>query len=551
MGTLRNSEVMDFTGGINTVVAPHLIAKQEALHLVNVDIDFGSLKSVPNAELVQPIAGSHFVEFRGKIYSYNGWRSNTRQDNNLYWSDGTTLGKILWDGRELPLGMVTPTTIPTLAAGSAGPHLGDFKYTYTFYSTDTGVESAPCSLTDYFTAASTDIVISGMQTLPPEADRYRLYRIGGYLPRFTMVAELEVDTYTDSLDDTQIDGRLLQTMRSGLPIQGTTNLTELNGRLFGSVGSKVYFSALGNADAWYASDFFTLPSDIIGIASSPAGLIILGDQFVYTLAGSNPSNFRLKVVSNHIGCISAASIAYIKGAAIWLSETGICLSNGYDVENLTANKIEAIKNRNVTSSTVINNVYYLHFELSTEYPDNNIVVMDFKRGNKYSFHYLQYENMDSIGNVSDVLHLSSGIDDLIFLDCDKPLLCSDFLLCSEYSINKIGDGIENKLAKLVYVSPQFVDGTIGTLKEYDKVRINFRGAFKVKVIFSDLEVAVEANISTIAKTVVYENIEYTEDRGVIIGIPNNNNTSYSISFVIEGIGSIKSIQYSWKPRELP
>ncbi len=550
MGTLQVSEVMDFTGGTNTVVAPHLIKKSEALYLVNADIDFGSLKSVVNLNRLGDLNGSHFVDFNNKVYSYQGWRSNTRQNNNLYWSDGKSTGKILWDGRELPLGITTPTTVPTISLDGSGPHKGDFKYTYTFYSNETDVESAPCKLPDYLYADSNSLKISGMQSLPANANRYRIYRIGGYLPRFTLVAEVETNSYRDSLDDTEIDGRLLHTMRCGTPPEGLKNMTELNGRLFGSVGTKIYFSALGNADAWYISDHYIMPSEVVGIASSATGLIILGRDYVYNLAGTSPQNFRLRVISNYIGCVAAESIAYIAGLAIWLSEAGVCTSNGSGIENITFNKIDNIDIKNITSSMVINNIYTLHF-IPDVPGDPNILVMDFRLGDKYSFYYLKYERIGSIGNIQDKPSLSTVATDVIFMPCNEPLMCDSFIPCSEYNLNTLGDEQDNGLTTLVYASPQFVEGSLGTLKEYDKVRITFSGKFNVKVLFSGLDVVVEETIENNAKLTKFEGAEYPENQSVILGIPNNNNTSYSISFVIKGVGSIKSIQYSWKPRELP
>jgi len=219
MGNTINTEVIDFTGGMHSVKAPHMIAKNECRALVNVDIREGSLLSMPNPKLIKQAMASHFVQFDDNLYYYDNFRSNALMNNNLYWANGVSSGKILWDGRELPLGLPTPNHACDLDAvnDGVGEHKGDFKYTYTFYSTDTGTESAPAPLPPYLNVDRADIRVSGMEALPPEADRYRIYRIGGYLARFTMVAEIE-DTetpYTDELDDTEMDGRLLHTLRAG------------------------------------------------------------------------------------------------------------------------------------------------------------------------------------------------------------------------------------------------------------------------------------------------------------------------------------------------
>ena len=586
MGVSTNSEVVDFTGGMNTVKAKHLIAPSEAQGLVNVDIRNGSLLSMPQLKRVFPALGTHFVEFRDRPYYYDSFRTNAFMDNNMYWADGKDTGKVLWDGRRLPLGLPTPATALTLSsAGNTpdGTHVGDFKYTYTFYSTDTGVESAPAPLPSYLTVDQDDIMLDGFEPFPvdaednPLADRYRLYRIGGYLSNFVMVTELETTDipYRDELDDTEVDGRILTTIRSGPPIPQLNDMVELNGRLFGSVGSKVYYSALGNPDAWYEYDYFIMPDLITGMAKAPAGLLVFGVNFVYLLAGSNPQNFRLKVVSNIIGCIARESIAYLQENVIWLSANGICSSNGYQITNLTADKIANIDHIKPTSACVLNEVYYMHFQpiltpsnllfpSDILYPmaskgvhllDSGIISMDFKRGNLYSYNLYDYDDMMSLGVIRGNVHTIGTNPGFVAMPCSEPLGCDDYLVCTRYDLNILGTYESRQFTKLLYISPQFIDGSMSTLKQYDKVRINVWGEFNIKVIFSDGTVVVEENVvnkpnNLLMKLVTAKDVEYSEDNITIIGIPNDNNNSYSIGFVIEGVGVIKSIQYSWKTREL-
>jgi len=587
MGVSTNSESVDFTGGMNTVTARHLIAPSEAIALINVDIRNGSLLSMPELKRVIPANGSHFVEFRDRPYYYDSFRANAFMDNNMYWANGKETGKVLWDGRKLPLGIPTPTIPLSLASAGntpSGTHTGDFKYTYTFYSTDTGVESAPAPLPPYLTVDLEDIVLDGFEPFPvdtegePIADTYRLYRIGGYLPTFTLVEQITTlqIPYTDVLDDTEIDGRILYTIRSGPPIPQLNDLVELNGRLFGSVGTKVYYSALGNPDAWYGYDFFTMPDRITGMAKSPGGLIVFGVTFTYLLAGDGPTSFRLKVISNKLGCVARESIAYLRDSVIWLGTTGILSSNGYRITNLTADKIANIDNLKATSACVVNEVYYLHFQpilvpsnslfpsdtlyplssVGTDILESGIVSMDFKRGNLYSYNLYDYSEMSSIGIIRGDVHVITGDGSYVGMDCNQPLSCEDYIKCTRYDLNILGTYDSRQFTELTYASPQFIDGSLATLKQYDKVRINMWGEFTVKVLFSDGTIAVEEKIvnkppETLIALLNAGDIEYSEDNTVTIGIPNNNNNSYSIAFVIQGKGVVKSIQYSWKNREQP
>ncbi len=689
MGASTNTEIIDFTAGMNTVQAKHLIAPNEARALVNVNIQNGSLLSVPTLLHLGRAAQPYFMEFIGRVYYYRHFRTNALMNNNWYWADGVSTGKVLWDGRRLPLGILTPTTPATITDAlntPDGTHTGDFKYTYTFYSTDTGVESAPAPLPPYLTVDKSDIIVDGLQDLPPEANSYRIYRIGGYLPLFTMVTQLDVvvatsavgtvtlggttaiggqtvtldisndlgtvvdtavyttvagDTpelialalalivtsdgyyrtevtsnvitltsvgvgtvqnlytfatvstdanitvsssnptgavdqvnpfpYTDNLDDTEIDGRLLNTLHCGKPQDGMQDFVELNGRLFGSLGSKLYFSALGNPDAWYINDFFTMPDTITGVAKAPAGLLVFGTSYTYLLVGSSPHNFRLKVISNILGCISRKSIAYIKDGVIWLSETGLCLSNGYQITDLTSDKIDSVVGIEPTSACVLNEVYYLSFRPSlypteylfpelTLYPgaaigtsdvENGVIYVDFKRGSGYSYGLFDFQDISSIGVVDGELHIVTVINNVIFLSCTDPLECDDYLQCTAYDMNMANKYRGADLAPLSYVSPTLINGSLSTLKQYDKIRINAWGDFNVKVMFSDGSIAIEEDISIDKITSYVDGHEIVTDAVTLIGIPNQENSSFSIGFIIQGTGSIKSIQYNWKPRELP
>jgi len=689
MGGSVNTEVIDFTAGMNTVRASHLIAPNECRALVNVNIKDGSLLSMPSLIHLAPARHPYFTEFREELLYYPNFRTNARLGNNLYWADGLDTGKVMFDGRELPLGINPPTTpaaIESAANTPNGTHTGDFQYTYTFYSSDTGVESAPAPLPPYLTVDKEDIVITTLDPLPPEADTYRLYRIGGYLPRFTMVDQLavtpatkavgsitlggttavgalevtvevrdelaavvgvytyhtvagdtpelvllalslmieaggvytttvsglvititsvgvgvtqnsyvltssstdtgitiahvdptgavpQIDTlpYTDVLDDTEIDGRLLLTLRSGAPLAGMNDFVELNGRLFGSRGANLYFSAAGNPDAWYINNFFTMPDNITGTAKTPAGLLVFGESYTYLLLGTAPQNFRLKVISNVLGCIARESIAYLDDQVIWLSETGLCMSNGYQIKDLTSDKIETIIGIQPISACVLNEVYYLAFKPSlfpTDdlfpsfglYPDGSVgtgdleeglIYLDFKRGRGYSYGMYQYDNVASIGILDAELHVVTFIPNVTFLSCEDPLPCDGYLQCNAYDLNLAGKLIGADFTELFYISPTFVDGSYSTLKQYDKIRLNMIGKFNVKVLFSDGTVVIEEDIKVTDEVTIVDGKAFSKDDVTLLGIPNAENSSYSIGFMIRGRGVIKSIQYSWKNREIP
>ena len=561
MGSSTVTEILDFTGGMNTLLAPHLIGKNEAESLINVDIRFGSLTSMPNLDFVEPLVnGGFFYQYNRVVYSYDSFRNNVLWDNKWYWSDGVDTGKVLDDGTELPLGLPTPTVALTQTLVGGGVHEGDLKYTYTFWSADTGAESAPAPLPLYITTDGDNVTLTGFQALPAEATHYRLYRIGGYLPTFSLVEKFTNVSYTDSLDDTKIDGRLLYTLRNGPPPTGLKNLVELNGRFYGSIDNKIYYSALGNPDSWYVSDYFLVKGRIIGLAAVPAGLLVLGQFSTSLLYGSDASNFRLKLISDQYGCLGAESVAYLGDSVVWMSNKQIVMSNGYKIIDVTAFKIDRITGLVPTGAIVENETYYMSFQpglfpsedlfpSESLYPDSvegtsvldqGIMALDFKRGRDYSYKLIGYDDVRSLGLVDSNVHVATGAYNGTDIVCDAVMYedCLEFTNCSPFELNVMNIYQGQRLSKLYYVSPELIDSGYAILKQYDKVRVLANGAFNIKVLFGE-NLVIERDIET-----------NEEDDYILIGIPNKNNTSYSIRFIISGVGSVSSVQYSWKNREV-
>jgi hypothetical protein len=363
-------------------------------------------------------------------------------------------------------------------------------------------------------------------------------------------------------------------MNNGLPPGSIHNFTSHLGRLFGSVGSKLYYSATGNGDSWYVYDFFDLPGSIVALAKTSNGLLILGRQFISVLEGYSPQTFRLRTISGHAGCISNRTVNYIQGAPIWLSEDGFYTYLG-GLVNLTYKRIKEISNIDPSSSIVHNDTYYLTFTPTMKpsnelYPSDDLfpgtvtgtgelnladglVYIDFKRGAGFSYGMRAYNNAVSIGLWKNKPYLITFNKLELIENCDTTVINCGQLICEgAYHMSRMDTVIGNRYKTVRYLSPRLIDNSYSTLKEYDKVRINFIGQFRVKVIFDDNKIVVEELIVSGERlSELSKDIELLEDSLAIIGIPNSSNKSYSIAFDIEGFGVIKSIQYSWKNRELP
>ena len=563
------TEINAFSGGMNNVTAPYLIRRDESVVLTNVNLRRGSMESVPNLIRDRDLSNIYFYQFGNHFLEYGSWRANVVWDNKLYWTDGANAKKILFDGTEMDLGIAAPVTNPDLVGEGTGPHSGNFKYVYTYYDPDTGTESAPSPMSLYVDVDQQNIRVTGF-TAPADPNfKIKLYRIGGYLPYFQLVETLQGDTtsYLDELDDTQIDGSELLTLQTGVPPNGIKFFVELNGRLFGAQDNLLYYAALGNPDSWYINDFIPLRGEIKGLAPVPGGLLVMGDNWTNILKGTGPTDFIMRVLSDSIGCREAASINYLDTTAIWLSAHGIVMSDGYAIRQLTADRIEDISGLNPTGSVVFNNIYYMSYkpELYPEdqlfpsndlYPDSvvgtggveqGIISIDFKRGNGYAYKIYSIPLIQYIGLKDGKIAVSHGDPNTYAFDCNEIGFedCYNWLPCSGFELAFLNtyptEQLELKyLAEMEYISPLMVDGSTVMLKEYDKVRIIYRGEFECKIYFdNDREVQYYSFASE-------EELEFSE---VLIGIPNEDNKAYSIRFHIRGRGTVKGIQYSYKFRE--
>ncbi len=238
------------------------------------------------------------------------------------------------------------------------------------------------------------------------------------------------------------------------------------------------------------------------------------------------------------------------------------MSNGYQIIDVTAHKVDRIRGLVPTGAAVENETYYLSFKpglfpsnilfpSDILYPDKvegtglveqGLISLDFKRGNQFSYKMVKYDEIRSIGIVDSNLHLGTGGYDNVDTPCDEIMFrdCLSFLNCTPFELSVMNLYQEQGLSRLYYTSPRFMDGGKSTLKQYDKIRLSCKGVFKIRIQFSESNNVITREIETIGD----------EESSHVIGIPNKNNNSYWIQFFIEGVGILSSLQYSWKPREV-
>ena len=580
MGQSRVTELQVFSGGLNLRIEPHLLEHTQARQLSNVDVRAFSLKSYREPEFVEYTTGSYMFYFNNQFFYYDKWRSNVEWNNIWYWSEQGNIGKTMPDGTEKPLGISPPSQrlVASEVTPTEGDGLtGDFTYVYTYYDAVTGAESPPSPPSNTLSVDSKAIELTGFDN--SVGYDIRLYRIGGVFTAYTSVETIsgQVTTYIDQKSYTEVEAYILDTTRSFPPPPGAHYLTEHQGRFYCALGTKVFFSASGKPDSWYLLDSISVEEDVTMLASSSNGLIICSSNKTWLLTGLDPTTFSKYLISDSEGCISAQSLATLDGSAIWLGHNGFLMSNGSSVQDISTTSLGVIKSIDPVGATIYNRMYMCSFG-GTLTPSNSLVpgpeggpdddpdvgdlvpgstegnallpegaiIIDFSFG-KPVFSTIAQTGLGDIGYYNGFLYQIATPDvepaNIVDEDGTANIITENGLFniiaevpSNSSSVNRMFEGAD--FAPLRYTSPLLSDGSIGLLKQYEKVRITYIGVMTVTIMNDVGEVMQQENLSSIKRESNW------------IGIPVNNNRGYGIRISIRGTGVVESIMYTWTPWEV-
>ena len=569
------TELQIFAGGLNLMPASHLIAQTESLILANTDVRKLNLTPVMTP-LLQEAASDNFVyHFNNSFVYYDKFRSNQLYNNVWYWSDVANTGKVYPSGATANLGIAPPPTRLAISSqdpsGGAEGLEGSIKYVYTYYDPLTGSESPPSppsiTLDLIGSEAGKAIAISDI-VISSEGYQTRLYRLGGIITAYSAVVTLEpvILSYVDQLDFSEIQAIVLNTLRAYPPPRGLQYLTQHQGRFYGCVDSKLYFSAAGKPDSWYALDFISFDEAITGIVSVANGIIVMTQLKSWLITGITPTQFVKHTLSDSEGCIGFPSIAVNSGAAIWLSTSGFVMSNGSSVQNISLDRLGRFKAITPLGAVFIDKRYYLSF-VGALFPSDNLLpsdtlypgtvvngegikvppgmlVIDFAMGAP-AFSTVTDNTIGQLLLANNELHsinyFEAEASNIVTEDGLYNIVTED----GAYNIvASTSTGIEltkplggSELRELSYLSPVLIEGSMGTMKRYEKIRITFSGSLNIVAFDEDSRVFVEETLTSVRRTSTW------------VGIPVGFNTGYGIQFAITGKCIVDSILYNWTPKE--
>ena len=579
----QNTELQLFNGGLHTRPKSHLIELNEARSIINVDLRSRTLSPYRTAELLTQAAQPYFYFFRNQFYFFALRRSNVLWNRVWYWSDGSDTGKMLEDGTELPLGISPPTTrldiseeVPTSGDGLTG----NINYVYTYYDPLTGAESPPSPPSITLDVDDKAIEVTGFESSTDYS--IRLYRIGGIITAYTAVETVsgQITTYVDQKKFSEIEATILDTLRSFPPPSGLRNLTESQGRFFGSVDSKLYFSAVAKPDSWYALDFITLDTNIIMLAAVANGLLIGTKYRTWVLAGTGALNFHKYLLSESEGCESSASVATMDGSAIWLSGNGIVMSNGAMVQNISIDKIGAIRRLDPLGSMVYDRKYYLaiggYADGGSLVPESDLIpgpdggddddpdvgglvpgatggdtnfsagalLIDFSTGTPI-ISVIEEFGLGDLGYYDNrPYQMTNPTNDdvnIVTEDGENNLVTENGvfnIVASTAGVQQLKEMFKGtELKRFRYISPLLTEGSIGTEKQYEKLRVTYLGIFKITMYDDGKRVMQEFEVSADRRSTEW------------LRIPIGENRAYGVQIRIIGVGVVDSLMYTWKPWE--
>jgi hypothetical protein len=382
-----------------------------------------------------------------------------------------------------------------LDTATIGALQGIIQYSMSYYNSADGAESGlstPSAELDLSKGGSV-LLNSLAVSIDPQVTHKRIYRIGGNLTAFSLVAEITNATtsYNDLYNDTSIPGTLATTEDVLAAPIGLAYLTEAYGMLFGAKGTRLYFSEIGLPDSWPALYFLSFHANVTGIAVVSNGLLVFTRFKTYIVTGSGPTSFVPTILSSDQGCIAHESIASISGSAIWASTDGLCESSGGLVEVISKIKLGKLALTPV-SSTVYDEVYYC---LNS---DGSTVAYDFGLGKifkefTFGVDYLVVANDKLYGWYNEVLY---------------ELFAS--------STNE----------SFSYLSPAVFEGRVTEMKTYKKVYVYSDGYVKIDIYIDGILVITE---------------ELTDKDSHVIQIPQENQRGFYIQFGVTGTGEVSEI----------
>lgn len=246
----------------------------------------------------------------------------------------------------LELGVPAPTNPPAVSTTGGSGSTETRAYVYTFVSEFGTIveESAPSPA-----SALVNVLTGGSVTVttfdsPPVGNynitKIRIYRTvtGATTDSYQYVTELSVGTtsYIDTLTAAQL-GETISTIGWLPPPSDLEGLIALpNGVLAGFVGNTVYFSEPYYAHAWPRAYAISVPSNVVGLGSFGATIVVATERHPYIINGGTPGAMSAEEQPFVEPCVGRRTITSDEFGVMYASPNGL-VSIGYAQRGVITN----------------------------------------------------------------------------------------------------------------------------------------------------------------------------------------------------------------------
>jgi len=241
------------------------------------------------------------------------------------------------------LGIPAPT-VPVLSAAGLGGSVaaGDYEFLLTF---EGGAEEGVGSESATVTAVANDVITVSWagQTIPSRVDSVKIYARGGPNNQieFCLVGDIDSTLTSQIFGTLELDPTqgIYDTPENGVPPSNVDYIYWHNSRLYAVVGSKVYYSNVGDQHFGFTSDqVWQLPSAVTGLAGTREDLSIAWEDGIVNIIGQLKEELMKRETPVKMGPTDFLTFRSLMGTVLYVNDDGIYEYNGAK-ETLVSAKI--------------------------------------------------------------------------------------------------------------------------------------------------------------------------------------------------------------------
>lgn len=359
--------------GIAPNITPRQLADGMAQVAVNCELGHGRLEPLyqdridgelptsPDGRPVQSLykfGGSHWFTFFEDVDVVRGPLAEDTTERT-YFTDSqypkvtrndVALGADILPAASYKLGVPAPEHAPTVTVTGSGDEDNEYATAYVYTWVTAWGEEGPPSPPSLMQRIDPGQTVTVSADNPPSGhynwEAIRFYRLnsGSSGADYQFVAELPLPMSEDFVDTVANDelGELLPSLTwypppdeshpTG-PLRGLIGLP--NGSLAGFTGQTLCISEPNLPHAWPYENRYTIIHNIVGLAVSSAGVVVLTDAYPYIAAGTDPSSAPPQRLPEAQACVSKRSIVDMGGYVIYASPDGLVGIEGATARVLT------------------------------------------------------------------------------------------------------------------------------------------------------------------------------------------------------------------------